>query len=82
MPKHENACNAQTRIPESTTPSRTTRPKIAMDWVEMKVRSYDAATGKYYDTILVITDRLTRLTVLIPTTKDASAEDTLTQSTV
>ena len=56
-------------------PSRVGQ-SIAMDWVTMKVRSIDPLTKKVYDTILVITDRLTRLSVLIPTTVNCTAEET------
>lgn len=57
------------------TPTRIGQ-SLGMDWLSMKVRAKDPLTGKIYNVILVITDRLTRLSVFIPTTENCTAEET------
>jgi len=52
-----------------------TRPgqSIAMDFISMGCRSYDPTTKQTYDSVFVITDRLTRICVFIPCTKELDA---------
>ena len=46
---------------------------LAMDWVDMPPYTHEGTT---YDSLLVVTDRATKMTHLIPTTKTASSADT------
>ena len=86
MTKYVKSCDTCQRTKSRTTLKEgelhslpiPTRPgqHIAMDWMTMKVRSMDPITKTTYDSILVITDRLSRLSVLIPTTTTTTKEET------
>ena len=77
-------CDTCQRIKEQTTltpgklhqldtPDRP-RQSISMDFMFMKCRSYDPLTKTTYDSVMVITDRLTRLAIIIPCNKTDDAK--------
>ena len=85
MEQYVKSCDTCQRVKDRTTkvpgllhqlaiPERPGQ-SIAMDFLNLKCRAYDPISKQYFDSLYVITDRLTRISVLIPCTTTITAKD-------